>query len=190
MKTTLFCSFLFLLLSAKSQGQAGEYFRVSLTTESISIPFTELPLRNVGIEISSSLTHWSGKHTEQQIWLTAGLFHHKDFTTHAYLLATFRQGVVIGQQVGFHYEAGLGYQHLFYAPDTYEFEAGRFKAPASYSKPSLAGKINLQLSYEGLDQWKPFLGYGGYVTFPFVEGYAPILPNTQFQTGVLLSLNR
>lgn len=190
MKPTLFCSLLFLLLSAKSQAQAGEYFRVSLTTESISFPFTDFPLRNVGIEIGSSITHWSGKNSAQQLWLTAGLFHHKDFTTHAYLMASFRQGVVIGQRVGFHYEVGLGYQHLFYAPDTYQFESGRFQAAESYSKPTLAGKVNVQLSYEGLDQWKPFLGYGGYITFPFVEGYAPLLPNTQFQTGVLFSLNR
>lgn len=98
-------------------------------------------------------------------------------------------------KIGIEAQLGLGYLHAF--PDIGSFtlnKDGTYIQEQNFGRSQLMGGLSLGITYDpaikGLKHMRLFLHYQGWLQYPFVNEYIPILPNTAFHLGGIYYFKR
>lgn len=172
-----------------SHGQSGTAVKVSLFSESTSVPFTTfLPSpMHPGVQVGTEFDWKGSDHFRLYPQVNIGyMFHDKLFN-----------GIYINAELGFDYQfsfglnlksaLGIGYLHTFSAQQEFQFKGGEYVSGRdkgnSRLMPSLSFGLGYRLKPSDPRSVELFITHQTWLEYPYSPGFIPVMSHTNTHIG-------
>ena len=143
--------------------------KVALISESVSIPFGQIPINPIhpGISIGSDLVVKDQTSWYKSLGVEAGYYYHEHYEHAIMLDATGQFGYTFGIGLQLHLNGALGYKHSILTGETYKFEGGEYKAKGYAAQSQFNIKLGYGLEFPISERISLGADYMGMIALPY-----------------------